>query len=110
MPSKKNDVVPHRFTCEHEPHAIVRLRNAEYSADTTILLVLHASATDEPIVMSKVIGSLLRFEKTHNNGEHSYNIIIECSDAQVSVNKDGKKNFNVREVMDWLVPWLKNDE
>ena len=106
MPSKKNSN-PADFTCEQNPFAIVRLRNSDNPADTKILLVLYGNATDHPIVMSEVIGSLLRFEKTHNNGEHSYNIVIECSDSRVGVSKEGKKNFNVREVMDWLVAFLK---
>ena len=108
MPSKNNSKNPQPadFTCEHNPFAIATLRNCDKPADTKILLALHVTATDDPIVMSEVIGSLLRFEKIHNNGEHSYNIVVECSDGQVGVRKDGKKDFNVREVMGWLVSWL----
>ena len=107
MPSNKN-YAP--FTCEHNPYAIVRMRSREDPTDAHIVLALHTIATDDPITMSEVIGSLLRFEKTHNKGEFLYNIVVECSDAQVVVSKEGKKNFTVRETMEWLVPFITRGE
>ena len=108
MPSKKNakkNEQEHDFTCKHNPFELVRLKNRENPADIKILLVLHASATDDPVIVRDVIRTLLRFEETHNKGECPYNIVIECSDGKVVVSKDGKKNFNVRETMEWLVPF-----
>jgi hypothetical protein len=82
----------------------------ENPADTRILFVLHCCATDNPVIISEVIGCLLRFENTQNKGEFPYNIVIECSDEQYGIKKEGKEegteNFNVREVMEWLLPFM----
>ena len=114
MPSNKNKNKSKkqfpRFTCEHNPYVIVHMRNCEDPADTKIILALHTIATEDPIITSEVISSLLRFEKTHNKGEFPYNIVVECSDAQVAVSKEGQKNFTVRETMDWLVPFITSDK
>ena len=100
--------VPDNFTCEHNPYAIVRMKNCEDPADTKIILAVHPTAMQDPIIMSEVIGSLLRFEKTHNKGEFIYNIVVEGYEKH-RVSKDGKKNFSVSEVIDWSVCFLTSE-
>jgi hypothetical protein len=108
MPANKNYSA--QFTCEHNPYAIVRLRNREDPTDTKIVLALHPIATEDPVIMSEVISSLLRFEKTHNKGEFLYNIVAECSDAQVAVSWEGEKKLSVPKSMEFLVPFLTRDK
>ena len=112
MPSNKNAKKnvksnPH-YTCNCPDKMIVMSSHTHSETKQTVIVIhVNSGVVNEPLIISKFITQLLTFEKTANKGELFYHLWIECCDSVRGVSKNGTQDFTVRDVLDWLVPFMK---